>query len=70
MNTDKKTFLYKELSYRVIGLGYEVYNELGGGFLEKVYENAMAVLLRREQIPYKQQAATPVVFRGQIVGDY
>ncbi|WP_319204590.1 GxxExxY protein [uncultured Ilyobacter sp.] len=34
-------FLYKELSYKIIGLAMEVHRELGSGFLEKLYENAL-----------------------------
>lgn len=62
--------LYKDLSYRIIGLAMEVHNELGQGFLEKVYENAMMVLLRKEGINTLQQAAIVVKFLGEVVGDY
>ena len=48
----------------------EVHNELGYGFLEKVYENAMMVLLRREGIRAKQQAPVTVYFKGEVVGEY
>jgi GxxExxY protein len=48
----------------------EVYNELGFGFLEKVYENALMVLLHRAGIKAKQQAPVKVKFQGTIVGDY
>lgn len=39
--------LYKELSYNIIGLAMKVHNELGVGFLEKVYEKAMIVLAEK-----------------------
>ena len=48
----------------------EVHSKLGYGFLEKVYENAMMVLLRREGIHAKQQAPITVYFDGEVVGDY
>lgn len=48
----------------------QVHNKLGFGFMEKVYENAMMVLLRREGIGSKQQAPIPVYFEGEVVGDY
>ncbi len=41
MNTDYKDSKYKELTEKIIGTFYKVYNNLGYGFLEKVYENAM-----------------------------
>src|SRR5512139_3141234 len=46
MNTD--AILHKELSYKVIGLAMQVHKEMGFGFLEKVYENALMLLLREE----------------------
>jgi GxxExxY protein len=41
---------HKELSYKITGLAMQVHNELGCGFLEKVYENALMVLLRKDGI--------------------
>ena len=48
----------------------EVQNKLKNGFLEKVYENSMMVLFRREGINAKQQAPIKVYFEGEEVGDY
>ena len=70
MNTNEKEILYKELSYKIIGLAIEVHNKLGYGFLEKVYENAMMILFRREGMQAKQQAAITIYFEGEVVGDY
>ena len=51
MNTNKeKNILYKELSYEIVGLAMDVHTRLGYGFLEKVYENAMMVLLKKKGI--------------------
>lgn len=62
--------LYKDLSYKIVGLAMQVHKELGHGFLEKVYENAMMVLFRREGIPAMQQAPIVVRFLGEVVGEY
>ena len=70
MNTNKEKIIYKDLSYKITGLAMEVHTKLGYGFLEKVYENAMMVLLRREGIHAKQQAPITVYFDGEVVGDY
>ena len=70
MNTNKKKILYKELSYKIIGLTMEVYNKLGYGFLEKVYENALMILFKREGIKAEQQVPIKVYFEGKVVGDY
>ena len=62
--------LHKELSYKIIGLAMEVYNKLGYGFLEKVYENALMILFQREGIQAEQQVPIKVYFEGKIIGDY
>ena len=65
-----KNIIYKDLSYKIIELALEVHNELGCGFLEKVYENALMVLLDREGIPAKQQAPADVYFHNKVIGQY
>ncbi len=67
---ENKTIIYKELSYKIIELALEVHNELGCGFLEKVYENSLMILLDREDIPAKQQAPADVYFQNKVVGQY
>lgn len=67
---DSENIIYRDLSYKIIELAFEVHNELGCGFLEKVYENALMILLEREGIPAKQQASADVYFRSKVVGQY
>ena len=50
MNADYQDFQYKELTERIINIFYKVYNRLGYGFLEKVYENAMILEFKKEGI--------------------
>ncbi len=59
-----------ELTEKVIGCAYEVHRELGAGFLEKVYENALGIRLTEVGINSKQQAPLPVYYHGQRVGDF
>jgi GxxExxY protein len=70
MSTNEEGIVYKDISFRIIGFAIQVHNELGYGFLEKVYENALMVLLKSERIPAKQQAAISVYFLGEVVGEY
>lgn len=63
-------FLYKDTSYKIIGLAMEVHRKLGGGFLEKVYENSLMILLKRENIKAEQQVPIKVYFEEQVVGDF
>ena len=70
MNTDFQDAKYKQLTERIIGVFYEVYNRLGYGFLEKVYENSMLIEFEKEKIPVIVQAPIKVFYEGKIVGEY
>jgi GxxExxY protein len=61
---------YRELTQRVIGVFYEVYNELGHGFLESVYQKAFGLALTSEGLRVFGKIEVPVWFRGQKVGDF
>jgi GxxExxY protein len=69
MNTDDRERL-NALSGRVIGAAHRVSNALGCGFLEKVYENALAIELRRSGLAVAQQRQIIVRYRQEIVGEY
>jgi len=68
MHTDEHRL--NEMTERIIGCAYVVANTLGHGFLEKVYENALAHELRKAGIAVEQQKAIAVRYRGVVVGDY
>ncbi len=70
METGDENLLHKDLSYKIVGIAMQVHRELGFGFLEKVYENAMMVLFRKESIRAVQQAPVTVSFRNEVVGEY
>jgi len=59
-----------DLTEKIIGVFYSVYNELGRGFLESVYEEAMTMALRDAGIKVERQLPLPVWFRGQKIGDF
>src|SRR3569832_783008 len=59
-----------DLTYEVIGSAYKVHNVLGPGFLEKVYENALSLELKKLGIQARQQMKLPVLYEGQRVGLY
>ncbi len=70
-NSDGKLPLkHRELTERIIGTFYDVYNELGHGFIESVYEKSLAIALRQQGLEVFQQVAIPVWFRGIQVGDF
>ena len=70
MNANEEKILYQALSYKIVGLAMKVHTKLGPGFLEKVYENALMVLFRREGIQAAQQVPMKVYFEGEEVGFY
>jgi GxxExxY protein len=72
MNTDKAfdEFQINALTETVIGAAYKVSNVLGCGFLEKVYENALAIELRKSGLHVDPQHPIPVYYDGVQVGDF
>jgi GxxExxY protein len=70
MNADLQDFKYKELTEKIITVFYKVYNKLGYGFLEKVYENAMMIELRKDGIPAASQSPIKVLYDGEVIGEY
>jgi GxxExxY protein len=56
------------LTEKIIGVFYEVYNELGFGFLESVYREAMLIALRETGLKVEAEVPVPVSFRGMLVG--
>jgi GxxExxY protein len=72
MNTPptNEQFRHAELTKAIIGCFYAVYNELGFGFIESVYENSLTLALREKGFEVHQQIAIPVWFRGTKVGDF
>jgi GxxExxY protein len=65
-----KAEMGQPLSQRVIGCALEVHRALGHGFLERVYENALAIEFGHSGIPFEQQCVLPVRYRSAIVGEY
>jgi GxxExxY protein len=61
---------HSELSKRIIKVFYDVHNELGYGFSEKVYQKAFGIALREEDMKVDEQVPIKVYFRGQLVGEY
>jgi len=70
MDTDKSVLIEESVTDAVIGAFFVVYKELGFGFLESVYENALAIALRQKGFRVSQQPAIDVHFRGQRVGEF
>jgi GxxExxY protein len=59
-----------KLTGRVIGCAIEVHRQLGPGLLESVYDRALCVELAHQGLQFVRQVATPLVYRGTVVGDF
>ena len=70
MNADPHRFKHKELTGKVIGVFYDVYNELGHGFIESVYEKSLQHALVSLGLKACRKIEIPVRFRGQPVGNF
>ena len=60
----------RDVTEAIIGCAFDVHNELGAGFLEGVYENALALALRELGHAVQQQPPLLVRFRDQVVGEF
>jgi GxxExxY protein len=61
---------HAELTEKIIGIFYDVYNELGYGFLESIYEESLVIALIESGLGVERQLAIPVWFRGHEVGRF
>ncbi len=66
----ERNLLYASLTHAIIGCAFEVCNDLGHGFLESVYENAMIIALEDAGISVESQKPIDVSFRGRTVGNF
>lgn len=62
--------IYRDECYKIIGCCYEVYNSLGFGLREKVYQKALETLFAQEKVDYQSQLYAPIKFGETIVGKY
>ena len=61
---------YEELTHKIIGAAYKVFNELGFGFLESVYKKAMIIELAKNNLKVEAEKPLKVYYDNQIVGDF
>jgi GxxExxY protein len=70
MELNSEGLKHRELTEKIIGVFYDVYNELGHGFLETIYEQALAIALAQAGMKVERQVGVSVWFRSQQVGDF
>ncbi|HAH20732.1 MAG: hypothetical protein A2Y00_07415 [Omnitrophica WOR_2 bacterium GWF2_43_52] len=69
-NNDSKVIVYKELSYKIVGCLYEVYNALGPGHKEDIYQKSLAIEFSSKHINYSTQKRLAIEYQGKKVGVY
>jgi GxxExxY protein len=70
MDADERRLLIDEIAEKVIGSVFTVSNKLGAGFLEKIYETALALELTKAGLTVIQQAPIKIYYDGTIIGEY
>lgn len=66
----KTDLIYPELSYRIVGVLFEVFNNLGAGHREKHYQRAVAAELKKSGLKYQEQVVAPIHYKGDKLGAY
>ena len=69
MHKDDK-FLYKELSYKLVGCFYDAYNELGPAHKEQIYHEALEILFKEKDVRFESKKRIPIKFKGKSIGVY
>jgi GxxExxY protein len=70
MNADQRRYPHRYLTRTIIGAFFDVYNELGHGFLESVYKEAVAISLGCLGLQVEKELPLAVRFRGRVVGEF
>jgi GxxExxY protein len=70
MSEKNPDIIYKDLSYKIIGIAYNIFNELGPGHKEKYYQNAFALAFKNENIKFQRETYTPLIFNNKVIGKY
>jgi GxxExxY protein len=61
---------HNEITRQIIGAAMEVHSNLGPGFLESVYEEALEIEFKLQEVPYERQKAIPVMYKGEKAKDF
>ncbi|MCX6744897.1 MAG: GxxExxY protein [Candidatus Parcubacteria bacterium] len=62
--------IFPELSYKITGILYNVFNELGSGLQEKYYQRAIAFALKKNNLKFQEQVFVPLKYQGEKIGNY
>lgn len=69
-NLKRKDLIYPDLSYQVVGVLFEVWNELGPGHHENYHQKAVSIGFKKDRLSFREQVYTSIVFKEERVGNY
>jgi len=61
---------HEDITHKVIGAAYKVYNQIGFGFLESVYHKSMVIELKKQKLAVESEKALKVYYDNEVVGDF
>ena len=64
------SLLYREESYEIIGAAMEVHKQLGNGFLEAVYQEALAIEFESRKIPFRKEHKLEISYKGKVLSKF
>lgn len=64
----RNDLIYPDLSYKIVGILFSVFNQLGYGYKEKYYQRAIKNELLILNVPFKEQIAFPIIYKDKIIG--
>lgn len=62
--------VYADLSYKIMGIVFSIFNDLGYGYQEKYYQKALAIAFRLQGVVFKEQVYCPLLYGGEKIGSY
>jgi GxxExxY protein len=62
--------LYEDISYKIRGCAFDVYNQLGFGHKENVYQKALALEFKNKNIEFTAEESLPIIYQGEKIGIY
>jgi GxxExxY protein len=70
LNMSYDKLIFKELSYEIVGILFDVYNQIGPGYSEKYYEKAISKGLTKKRIYYKTQVPANLIYNNESIGSF
>ncbi len=70
MEITKKDIIYPKECYKIIGILFDVYNELGSNYQEKYYQRAITIAFKKAGLKFKQQVFIPLKYKDSKIGNY